>query len=392
MIGNELATIINDVNCNWLVSGQDLLCGSTLLKAELVESVKRNYIHVLVVPEDCMNLVSTIHPMSGLVIHGALPTYTASYFPVFTPELNEERISRFLQLLNLYGMSESDIDRANEYLSFICELEGMNNTRSVSLCSDLIKKYSSISAVETVINSLVERSTITPSQYRQLIEKYSEVSPAAPTIENFLNSLNNTFFWKSNRARKIALLGERDCVVFMLKKNMDMAKRKYLFQMIAWDISDASSMGKKVVVTVLESKKKYGEEISLFLEQVDGYARVSLYSDDLFMGHSEELQETIMGYFSNYIYSYHQSMKSCSIISKQCGEIPVVRNSYSCDRDRRSSNNKLIDRMFNMNRVDHYVQHVPVWEPKFREEDIHSMPPGTCLVRTRNDDFFTDIN
>lgn len=392
MIGNELTTIINDVHCNWLVSGQDLLCRSILLKAELVESAKRNYTHVLIVPEDCMNLVSTTLPTSGLVIHGALPTYAASYFPVFTPELNEERVSRFLQLLNLYGMSESDIDRANEYLNFICELEGMNNTKSVSLCSDLIKKYSSISAVETVINSLVERSIITPSQYRKLIEKYSEVSPAAPSIENFLNSLNNTFFWKSNRERKIALLGARDCVVFMLKKNMNMAKRKYLLQMIAWDISDASSTGKKVVVTVLESKKKYGEEISLFLEQVDGYARVSMYSDDLFMGHSEELQETIMSYFSNYIYSYHQSMKSCGIISKQCGEIPVVRNSYSCDRDRRLSNNKLIDRMFNTNRVDHYVQHVPVWEPKFREEDIHSMPPGTCLVRTKNDDFFADIN
>ena len=85
-------------------------------------------------------------------------------------------------------------------------------------------------------------------------------------------------------------------------------------------------------------------------------------------------------------------MKSCGIISKQCGEIPVVRNSYSCDRDRRIANNRLTDRVFNTNRVDHYVQHVPVWEPKFREEDIHSMPGGTCLVRTRHDEFFADIN
>lgn len=392
MIGNELATIINDLNCNWLVSGQDMFCRATLLKAEFVESVKRNYTHVLIIPEDCMNLVSTILPTSGLVIHGALPTYEASYFPVFTPELNEERVSRFLQLLNLHGMNEDDINSANEYLGFICELEKMNVTTPVSLSSELIKRYSSVSAVEDVINNLVNRLIISFVQQRQLMEKYSEVAPIAPVIENFMNSLNNTFFWKCNRERRIALLGKRDSVVFVMKKNMDMEKRKYLLQMIAWDISDACTAGKNVVVTILESKKKYGEEIAMFLEQVDGFARVSLYTDDLFTGHSEELQEMIMGYFTNYIYSYHQSMKSCGIISKQCGEIPVVRSSYSCDRDRRIANNRLIDRIFNTNRVDHYIQHVPVWEPKFREEDIRSMPSGICLVRTRNDDFFVDIN
>lgn len=73
MIGNELATIINDVCCNWLFSGQDQLCRSTFLRAELAESAKRNHIHVLIVPEDCMPFVSTILPTSGLVSHGHCP-------------------------------------------------------------------------------------------------------------------------------------------------------------------------------------------------------------------------------------------------------------------------------------------------------------------------------
>lgn len=226
MIGNELATIINDVCCNWLFSGQDQLCRSTFLRAELAESAKRNHIHVLIVPEDCMPFVSTILPTSGLVSHGTLPTYSSSYFPVFSPDAHEDRVSRFLQLLNLRGMSEDDVDRANEYLGFICELEKMNVTAPVSLSSDLIKRYSSISAVEAVINSLINRSIISFVQHRQLMEKYSEVSSIAPVIENFMNSLNNTFFWKCNRERKIALLGARDGVVFVLRKNMDMAKRK----------------------------------------------------------------------------------------------------------------------------------------------------------------------
>ena len=60
MIGSELATIISDVRCNWLFSGQDLICRSTFLRAELAESAKRNYTHVLIVPEECMPIVSTI--------------------------------------------------------------------------------------------------------------------------------------------------------------------------------------------------------------------------------------------------------------------------------------------------------------------------------------------
>ena len=58
-------------------------------------------------------------------------------------------------------------------------------------------------------------------------------------------------------------------------------------------------------------------------------------------------------------------MESCEeISSKRFGQIPVVRNSYACDRDRRISNNRVLDRLLDTNRVDHYVQHVPVWETK----------------------------
>lgn len=392
MIGNELTTIVTDINNNWLVSGQDLSCRSALLKAELFESAKEKYIHVLIAPEDYIPFISNITHENGLNVHGTLPTYTCSYFPVFTPDIYEERIFRFLHLLRLHGLSEAEINRANTYLDFICELERLCCNRIISLTYDLISKYSSISAVEQVVNDLLHRRVISDVQYRKLLEKYAEVSSVAPVIENLIGTFNSVFYLKRHREKRVALLNSGDIVFFSIKKNMDSLQRKHLLQMIAWDISDACNVGKPVVVSVLEGKKKYDDELTLLLEQLDGTARVSLYADDIFSGHAETWKEIVTGYFANNIYSYHRRMESCEEISNQCGNIPIVRSSYSYDRDRRLANNRLIDCLFDTNRVDHYVQHVPAWEPKFRKEDIHSMPPGTCLVITRFDEFYVDIN
>jgi hypothetical protein len=78
-------------------------------------------------------------------------------------------------------------------------------------------------------------------------------------------------------------------------------------------------------------------------------------------------------------------MESCEeISSKKFGTVPVVRNSYTVDRDRRIGNNHLLDQLLNTNRVDHYIQHTPVWEPRYRKEEIYEMPSGTCLVQTED--------
>ena len=85
-------------------------------------------------------------------------------------------------------------------------------------------------------------------------------------------------------------------------------------------------------------------------------------------------------------------MESCEEISiKRFGQIPIVRSSYACDRDRRIANNRVLDQLFNTNRVEHYEQHVPVWEPQFRKEEIHDMQEGICLVQTETFEGYIDL-
>ena len=95
--------------------------------------------------------------------------------------------------------------------------------------------------------------------------------------------------------------------------------------------------------------------------------------------------------FDAWIFSAHASMSSCEAISNAFGTMPIVRSSYSCDHDRRLASNRLIDRLFNTNRVDHYVEHVPAWEPRFRKEEIHAMPPGVCLVKSNGEGYWVQV-
>ena len=120
-------------------------------------------------------------------------------------------------------------------------------------------------------------------------------------------------------------------------------------------------------------------------------ASVTLYCDDLF-AHEEALVRRIKGLFRNAIYLYHSEMSSCEAISAQFGKIAVIHPVYSQDRDRRLRNNRLIDKMLGTDRVDHYTTPAPVYEALFRPEEINRLVEGSCLIKTREDAFMTEIN
>ena len=168
--------------------------------------------------------------------------------------------------------------------------------------------------------------------------------------------------------------------------------KELLFEMIGWDILEAKRSGKQVSLMVLEGCKKYGNELLRLLNVSSADINFNFFAKDYFSGHTADWSEQIDEYFRRYIYTAHSRMESCEeISSKRFGQIPVVRNSYACDRDRRISNNRVLDRLLDTNRVDHYVQHVPVWEAQYRKEEIHDMQKGICLVQADTFEGYVDL-
>ena len=219
------------------------------------------------------------------------------------------------------------------------------------------------------------------------LEAYAECASAGPRIENFLRGLEASLHLDAPRAASLSRLGPGEAALVPVPDTMNPRQRAALFQLLVWDIRDAGGL---IALDVIEGGRKWGEELAGLLEQVMSRASVTLYCDDLF-AHEEALVRRIKGLFRNAVYLYHSEMSSCEAISAQFGKIAVIHPVYSQDRDRRLRNNRLIDKMLGTDRVDHYTTPAPVYEPLFRPEEINRLE-GSCLVKTREDAFITEIN
>lgn len=386
----ELAKIVHGKRCSWVYSGQDERCRDTLLHEEIYNIRAKDQIRVVILTEETENRALPMVTAKGNV-KGILPAYSCRYFPVFDGPQGETAINRLLHLIRLTGASEAETGRVNSYISYLLCLEELVSGHTPRLDLNVINKYSGISSVESAIHLLVRQRRISEMQKRALLERFSETAPAAPLLENVLSVLNHTFFLQRAGEKRISWLHPGDCICFLVKNDMTQLQKQWLFQLVAWDILDACRLGLQVAVSIIEEKKKYGQEMLSLLEQTAGYARVTYYARDFFVGHSEEWKDEVRGYFDAWIFSAHASMKSCEAVSDSFGTMPIIRNSYSCDRDRRLASNRLIDRILGTNRIDHYMEHVPAWEPKFRKEEIQSMQEGMCLVNYQGEGYWVTL-
>lgn len=386
----ELSTIVQQNTANWMYSGQDNRCLDVIANAEFAGASEQRCIRVVLLCEDMCETVMPFLSNTGR-LRGTVPTYGCKYFPIYCCNQPIETINRLLQMMRLNGTTEETINKVNAYISYLLYLDEIATGNTVQLDLALIYKYSTVSSVERAIAELFSQRKISNYERLQMVERYSEVKNAGPLLENFLSMLNNTFFLSSNRSRRISILRPGDCICFVVKSTMSQPQIEQLFQLISWDILDASNNGIRLSVSIFEGKHKYGKELTDLINRIVGSVKITFYARDFYAGHSNEWQDEMGSYFDAWIFSSHASMNSCESISNAFGSMPVVRSSYSCDRDRRLASNRLIDRLFNTNRVDHYVEHVPAWEPRFRKEEIHAMPPGVCLVKSNGEGYWVQL-
>lgn len=386
----ELSTIVQQNTVNWMYSGQDNRCLDVIANAELTGSSEQRCIRVVLLCEDMCDTVMPFLSNTGR-LRGTVPTYGCKYFPINCSNQPVETINRLLQMMRLDGTTEETINKVNAYILYLLYLDEIVTGNACQIDLALIYKYSTVSSVERVIAELFSQRKISNYERLQMVERYSEVKNAGPLLENFLSMLNNTFLLSSNRSRRISILRPGDCICFVVKSTMSQPQIEQLFQMISWDILDASNKGNRLSISIFEGKRKYGKELTDLMNRIVGSVKITFYARDFYAGHSNEWQDEMVSYFDAWVFSSHAAMSSCESISNAFGSIPVVRSSYSCDRDRRLASNRLIDRLFNTNRVDHYVEHVPAWEPRFRKEEIHAMPPGVCLVKMNGEGYWVQV-
>ena len=387
---NEIMSLMNRDISGWMCSGDDEAVTAIVFKNLLYKAAEQHFVQVVIASEDMLPAVSQIVE-SDSRNKGYLPSYAHRYFPAFSGS-DVDMKERMVEILKRCRVDQEKADDVMAYIDFLTELESEIGEAHHTSDEALLQKYLRASAVERALNTAVVNGEMTQDECRDWFEDYSDCSSGRIHLKRILNRLDRSFSLKKDRSKSISTLGQGDRLCFIIKSDMSEEMKELLFEMIGWDILEAKRSGKQVSLMVLEGCKKYGNELLRLLNVSSSDINFNFFAKDYFSGHTADWSEQIDEYFRRYIYTAHSRMESCEeISSKRFGQIPVVRNSYACDRDRRISNNRMLDRLLDTNRVDHYVQHVPVWEAQYRKEEIHDMQKGICLIQADTFEGYVDL-
>lgn len=387
---NEIMSLMNRDISGWMCSGDDEAVTAIVFKNLLYKAAEQHFVQVVIASEDMLPAVSQIVE-SDSRNKGYLPSYAHRYFPAFSGS-DVDMKERMVEILKRCRVDQEKADDVMAYIDFLTELESEIGEAHHTSDEALLQKYLRASAVERALNTAVVNGEMTQDECRDWFEDYSDCSSGRIHLKRILNRLDRSFSLKKDRSKSISTLGQGDRLCFIIKSDMSEEMKELLFEMIGWDILEAKRSGKQVSLMVLEGCKKYGNELLRLLNVSSSDINFNFFAKDYFSGHTADWSEQIDEYFRRYIYTAHSRMESCEeISSKRFGQIPVVRNSYACDRDRRISNNRMLDRLLDTNRVDHYVQHVPVWEAQYCKEEIHDMQKGICLVQADTFEGYVDL-
>lgn len=387
---NEIMSLMNRDISGWMCSGDDEAVTSFVFKNLLHKATEQCFVQVVIASEDMLPTVSQIVE-SDSRNKGYLPSYAHRYFPAFSGSEVDMK-ERMVEILKRCNVDQDKADDVMAYIDFLTELESKIGDDNPTRDETLLQKYLRAYAVERVLNTAVANGEITQDECRDWFEDYSDCSSGRIHLKRILNRLDRCFSLNKDRSKSISALGQGDRLCFIIKSDMSEDMKTLMFEMIGWDILETKRTGKQVSLMVLEGCKKYGDELLQLLNVSSADINFNFFAKDYFSGHTASWTQQIDEYFRRYIYTAHSRMESCDeISSKRFGQIPVVRNSYACDRDRRISSNRVLDQLLNTNRVDHYVQHVPVWEAQYRKEEIHDMQKGICLVQADTYEGYVDL-
>ena len=387
---NEIMSLMNRDISGWMCSGDDEAVTSIVFKNLLHKAAEQRFVQVVIASEDMFPTVSQIVE-SDARNKGYLPSYAHRYFPAFSGSEVDMK-ERMVEILKRCHVDQDKADDVMAYIDFLTELESEIGDDNPARDETLLQKYLLASAVERALNTAVANGEISQDECRDWFDDYSDCSSGRIHLKRILKRLDRCFSLNKDRSKSISALGQGDRLCFIIKSDMSEDMKTLMFEMIGWDILETKRTGKQVSLMVLEGCKKYGDELLQLLNISSADINFNFFAKDYFSGHTASWTQQIDEYFRRYIYTAHSRMESCEeISSKRFGQIPVVRNSYACDRDRRISNNRVLDQLLNTNRVDHYVQHVPVWEAQYRKEEIHDMPKGICLVQADTYEGYVDL-
>lgn len=287
-------------------------------------------------------------------------------------------LSRLRQLLTIMEYKEQQKGKLSAYLNFLRHLEFLKTgSQNLDLTLSKIAEYSTTLAVTNALQNLLNQGRITQDQMQVYLSKYAECAAAAADFEDMLFLLL-PFTQEGGQRLNDAPPGT--AVVFPTEAlGDDEILRQLILKLLLFSLEDPNMSN----TTVLVIDKGYGNRAGIagLLSALPGHIDLHVFSDDIFTLCDAPTLAMIQNRFSARVYSRHLNMSSAKAIETACGDVEVVKKTYTVDYDRRLRANRPLDVLFGLNKTEHYGDAAPTLEPLFPKETILQLAPGTGIVQ-----------
>lgn len=288
------------------------------------------------------------------------------------------------------GWSEEKKDKAISYLLFLMHMNELETGTQGKLGMELCVKYSAPKEFENRVQQLVNQGILGHYEQINILGKYSELSSAAPDLENLLTGGSITEGMTNEREIEFENLRGNNALYVHLGKVRDEYTRKNILNAVKGKIDNYMYQQNMVrpVITIYSKGKLSDNVISEFVNDLEEIGQILLVTDNIFgINDSGELQQN----FSMRIYSRHTVMDAAEKVQDAFGYIYVRKKSYAVAQDMHQRSRGIIDRILKTDVVRTETISEPRPEAKYRKEDIVAFPPGYCIVSYSGQDMIMQL-
>lgn len=285
-------------------------------------------------------------------------------------------ISKIRSVLTIAGFSEIQKHKIVSYLSFIRQVEMLNNSQG-SLTLEVLSQYSTNMNVENRLQNLKALGIISYEEQIFLLSKYAELSALAADFEYMLSTIGS--FITGNVMVFDILKFQRNILYIPLYLfGRDLNMKRVVIELLNLPLNESNNNCRDIVI--FDSGIQDDEYLSDMIQNMQ-HLKKSVYviSQDIFTS-DNRLQQIVFKNMDVKIFSKHNNMDSCKALEGFLGDIDVIKQTYTVDYPRQWKANSAFDILFGCNKTEHYGWNAPVREPKYRKEYIHSFPIGVGIV------------
>ena len=288
-------------------------------------------------------------------------------------------------LADCLGFDESKKGKLVKYIEIIKQLVDMEKEDSScrGILLNELHQFSTNSKVSKKLDVLRDSGKISEEDFMDLTNHYCEVSDVGADFEYGFQMLEPLFADDS----ECTLEKLNDKTILYLPMGIlsqDVKLQETILGLLLYALKMSPKLNNFFVI-VNDVGQGARNAIYNFLITLPSQIEKACFTEDVFTMCGDNNIGDMLNKFEMQLFSRHNQMLSCEQLEKLGGEVKVTHQSLTVTHDYRISANSILDMLLQRDKTEAYINHAPVWEKRFRKEEIAELNTGSFLLWQNGD-------